>query len=549
MERVNEYMGRQCSFLHRRYLLYPSCRRKQKVKTDSTFPETFCKLPLILILILVSISATAVEDSVEFDITEENAYWSALPYLDMVTTQPRPVDREPTTTLTLGLRECVELARRQNFDLINSRRDLEIARSRWREERGSFIPFVDIIGRYSTGKDRTRGEMGERVELYNDHQEGRLEITQNLPTGGELYAFGSTQRDYAEESSLYSSSVGAGTRQPLLRGGGFAVGLANLRTAELNSLDTFISVRNDERDIAINVIRQYFRILQAKLDLQVSRDALAEKRRFLEETQMKFELDEVAQSEVSRAEILYLQEQEKYTLKEQIYRDRIEGMLILLALPLDTELLIIDVTDSLIATGLPRLAPQEEYIREGLIMRSELRQSDIALHRAKINLDVARNGLLPFLDFSAETESFESDDYFRHTRTLDQNTWTAGLDLTIPIPNIAKKESYRRTLIDMEKVKTNRESLKRDITREVKLAYRNLITNEQNIQILLKTVEQARLSLQQEKDRFEFGLNTSVDIRLAQDDLFQAQSSYYTAVLNHQILIAELYKAIGRPIF
>lgn len=480
---------------------------------------------------------------------EDKSYWSATPYLDMVTTPGLKAELPATTTLILDLRQCVELGLKNNFDLINRRRDVEIQSSYLREEKATFIPFVDLIAEFTTGKDRTRSELGERIEAYRDSQEGRIEITQNLPTGGEVSVFGGVTRDYADKSSVYTSEVGLSFSQPLLRGGGFAVGLANLRTAELNKLSALISLKTDERDTALQIIRQYFRILQSKLDLQVSRDALAEKQRFLKEAQMKFELDEIPESEVSRAEIVYLQERERYTSQLQSYQDRIEEMLILLGLPLDTTLNIVDITESLISAGLPELAPEDDYIREALVLRPSLQQSDIEIQKARIDLQVARNALLPYLDLSAETRSYESDAYFRHTRDLDYNSWTAGLKLTIPLPNIARREAYKRALLQLEKLKTKRQALEREIIREVRQAYRTVKTNEQTIQILLKTVQQGYKNLEQEKVRFEFGLNTSLDVRQAQDDLFEAQSRYYTAVLNHQIYLAQLYKATGRPLF
>ena len=481
---------------------------------------------------------------------EGEAYWSSIPYLDTVTTPGLSVEIPTSTTLYLTLKECVRIALESNFNLINARRDLDIQDSFERETKAFFIPFVELIGTLGYGKDRTRGAALERIETNNDRQEGRIVLGQNLPTGGRVGVFTGVERVFRDtQPSIYSTEVGATLSQPLLRSGGFAVGLASLRNEELNTLNEHISLGIDERDLALNVLRRYFNILQAKLEIKVSRDALAEKERFLEETQMKFELDEVAESEVSRAEIQFLQERERYNRNLQSYSDRIEDLLILMGLPLMTELEIEDMTDSLIAMDLVNLPSVDEYIRESQVLRPELRQRDIAIQKSKITLQLSRNTLLPSLDFNAETRSYQSDPYFEETRNLDMNTWSADITLSIPLPNIARREAYRRALINHEKLQTSRKAAERDIEREVKGAYRSIKTNEANIAILLKTVEQARKSLDQEKARFEFGLNTSVDVRLAQDDLFEAQSRYYTAIINHQILIAELYRSIGRPVY
>jgi outer membrane protein TolC len=66
--------------------------------------------------------------------------------------------------------------------------------------------------------------------------------------------------------------------------------------------------------------------------------------------------------------------------------------------------------------------------------------------------------------------------------------------------------------------------------------------------LLKKNVEQARRSLELINGKFEVGFATVTEVRLAQDDLFNAETRYSDAILNYQIQVARLYVALGRPL-
>ena len=117
-------------------------------------------------------------------------------------------------------------------------------------------------------------------------------------------------------------------------------------------MDSEISDALRRRDIVLAVIEQYYGILRAKSQLRVSLDALEQKLRFLEATKIKFSLDQIAESEVSRSEIQYLQERDQVVTRRRSYEEQLEALLILLGLPLQTSISIHDITESLLQMGL-----------------------------------------------------------------------------------------------------------------------------------------------------------------------------------------------------
>ena len=447
----------------------------------------------------------------------------------------------------LSLRQCLDLTIANNFDIQTSKRDLLISQSSYREAQAEFIPSFILGAQTGVGKDRTNLN-DDRIETHRNSQNASLTAQQNLATGGSIQASMETGRSKGTDKT-YSNTGNVSLAQPLLRGGGLRRGLADIRASRLSFINSEISDALRRRDITLTVIEQYYSILRAKSQLRVSLDALEQKARFLEATKIKFSLDQIPESEISRAEVQYLQERDNVVSRQQTYDDQIEGLLTLLGLPLQTKLSIQDITEFLLKIGKVELPMLDQCIAEAIGNRMELVQSDIAVRQQEIALDTAQNETLPNLDFNVSYSGSDAGNEFSESHNLgDQSTWDAGLSLTIPWPNIPKREALRRARLSLEKAHINQLSRERDTVRDVTQSYRRVKASESSLIILAKTVEQAEKSLDQELGRFDAGLSTSNDVRQAQDDLFQTRSNYFGELVNYQINISRLYKAIGRSL-
>jgi len=465
----------------------------------------------------------------------------------------------------LDLRALVQIANENNFDLINTDRSVQIARSQTRSEEAFFLPFVDLVGdaRIRRTKDRDTTSLsvpfeGDRtVTTQSTTTNAGIEITQNLPTGGKITASGNESRTSSKnddnDTQLRSRSFGADADirflQPLLRGGGIEVGTANLRSQRLSEIDTILGQRLSERDTALRVINSYFDIASLKQQLQVSADALRERRRFLEETELKYQVGRVAESEILSAEIQFLQEVESAIGRRQAFENAREDLLILLGLPLDTQISLLDVTPVLRERGRVEIPSVQEAVSAGLASRMELMRSDISVTQSEISHRVSRNNMLPDLNFDAGYGRSDSAGNYKDANELKDTGWDAGLSLRIPVINIQRRESLRQSTLRLEQVKTNRVALERDITQEIIVAHRSVLASEASLTVVQKTVEQARKNLQLINGSFEVGFSSVTEVRLAQDDLFQAETRYSSSLLNYQSALANLYRAMGKPLY
>jgi outer membrane protein TolC len=520
------------------------------------------------------------EDLKFSDVPESKPGEAYLPWLttsagDLITSGvifPAVPDQSAFARLTLG--ELVQIALENNFDLVNSRRSIDIARSQVNSAEADFIPYLDLIGesRYTFDRNAnaTRSETGvgpdglpatTAVSTTRDtdtvRNRGGVESGVTLPWGGQVTADATTDRTdtYTSDGGpddtdarAYTSRTGIRYLQPLLRGAGSDIAQADLRRSRLQEADEDLGYKLSERDILLDVIETYYQLLQTARQLQVSNDAIRIRDQFLAETEVKFSVGRVDESEILRAEIQALSEQETAIGRIRALENLRDQLLLLLGLPLDTQISFLDLTEKLVQVG--RLDPGEVdgAVNEALNSRMELMRQDIVIALAEIDTRIARNGVLPQLDLDAGYNRNDESDVFRDAYGMENQGWDAGLAFRMPLVNIDRREAAKRALIALDQRRTSRLQAERRLIAEVLSNHRTLLTTEAQLTLLRKNVEQARKSLELINGKFEVGFATVTEVRLAQDDLFSAETRYSDAILNYQIQIARLYVALGRPL-
>ncbi|MBI5154653.1 TolC family protein, partial [Candidatus Poribacteria bacterium] len=207
-----------------------------------------------------------------------------------------------------------------------------------------------------------------------------------------------------------------------------------------------------------------------------------------------------------------------------------------------------DITGELLNRGRVEIPPPGQAVDISLQNRMELMRSDISIEVSEIDRDVSRDDLLPNLDFDAGYAQYDSGGRFGESNDLERNTFDAGLSLRIPLQNVQRRESHRQSVLRHEQELTDQLSTERSIIQDALSSHRAVLTTEARLTVLKKRVEQARRNLELINGSFEVGFSTITEVRLAQDDLFDAETAYSNAILGYQISIAQLYVALGLPL-
>jgi outer membrane protein TolC len=477
----------------------------------------------------------------------------------------RSVEGSPHADMTLP--RAIALALEHSLSLENSARSVLKAASTYRAEKAQFLPFVDLVANamYSDSKAAdSKADAGPVVKKVKSKVKsfdfgGGFNATQNLPTGGQITASGDvtkrrdvTERRDGPDSKVVDYAAGAdmGFVQPLLRGGGFNIGLAGVRQDRLGEIQAELSDHIRRRDVALDVISRFFQIAIALSNIEVSLKALEVKEKFIRDTETLYETGWAIPNEVTKAEIQYSVEKLRFLGLEQELKNRTEDLLEVMGLPLTTLISFRQISGNVVDSALAGVPDRETAISEALANRPELLLEDVAIRGSEIALEVAKNNTLPNVDFSASyTDREVSPDLARALDLNDHRTWSAGVSVAIPLQQVGRKETSRRAALDVETAKTDRVMTERSIINVIDGLLRQLANSEQNIDLLKKRVEDAEFNFRQESELFIYGERTSNQVSEAQDSFFEAQSNYNREILTYQTAIAQVYRALGRPLY
>ena len=471
-------------------------------------------------------------------------------------TLKQSVKESPYQDMTLPV--LIDLALQHNYSLQNSERNVKKAKSSYRASKADFAPFVDLAANalYSDSKSAASPMLRKVKRLTYG---GEVKASQLLPTGAQIAASGDlTKRKTVTEIPAmpdlmveeYEAGVDLNVTQPLLRGAGFNVNLASVREGRLNEMSAELSDAVNRREVALDVISQFFSIAISLSNIEVALASIDVRQRLISDTQLLVDLGMKIPSEIAKARVTYLREETSAIKLKDDFQNQKEDLLDLLGLPLTSPISFRELTGDVLDADLAGIPDRETAVHEALASRPEMLLSDISVRSKEIALEVAKNDTLPNMDASYSYTDREVDPFLERTFDLNQHrTWTAGLSVSIPLQNIRRIETRRRAELDLDTARTNRVTTERSIISEVDALLRQLRANEESIRLLRETVEQARFTLDQETELLKWGDRTVNQIQEAQDNYFQAQSEYNRQIMSYQTLIARVYRAIGRQLY
>jgi len=125
----------------------------------------------------------------------------------------------------------------------------------------------------------------------------------------------------------------------------------------------------------------------------------------------------------------------------------------------------------------------------------------------------------------------------------DQNSWTVGLILEVPIGNRSAKAVYRKQKLMHEQAGVAVQQLENQIKLEIKQAFWAIEFAKEEIQSTLLEKTEAEKVVAGELERFELGQMTNEELLRAQEFLSNARRNYIQAVVKYNIALSDLNRA------
>lgn len=470
-------------------------------------------------------------------------------------TPPEIELRSDEAKVYLTLDEAVEIALRRNLALIAQRFDRAQARAGVGQAAGIF----DLnLGAELSTSDSTfpTGSQLEGAAVREDSQQDyTLSLSQLTPFGGVATLQLNNGRFESNNTFLdlnpeYSSGSTLAFRQPLLRDFGNRVtkrGLILARTDSAISLETF-----EQQVIATaqQVENGYWNLVQARKQLDVSKQSLELAQELHERNRIRVEVGTLAPFELVQSEAGIARREGDIIRDQAALGDAADELLRLLNVdsgPLWDHEIIPETEanpDEQVEVALG------EAIDTALENRSELRRGQLEVDRLGINSDYFRNQRKPQVDvelrYSANGIGPSYSDANADTLDRKFTGWQAGVSVAVPLQNRTARAQSAIADLALEQGKVRLTQTEQEVVTDVRSAVRQLEAAARQVDAARASRVAQEKSLEAERKRFENGMSTSFQVLQIQDDLSLAQSQEVSAITNYRIRLADYYRSIGQ---
>jgi len=276
--------------------------------------------------------------------------------------------------------------------------------------------------------------------------------------------------------------------------------ILNLKNAEFSLKQAKGSLEEKRREVILEVMDAYFRVLRAEQKVQIEKMALQEARESLKIVKNKFSLGDASKKDLLQAEINLSSAEFGLTQAQHEFEIAQIDFNKVLGLSLESQF---ELTDTFSVE--PLNVSIEKSVKEALKNRYEVKKAQDDLELAKIKWD------------------------------LSQNEYT---------PELEKKNAK----IKLENARLNLEEVKRQITREIHQLFRDLKEKRTNIQITERKEKLKQEAYSIAQKQYKAGLINATDLLDAQIELTQAQLSAVDALFEYNLAKAKFIKALAAEI-
>ncbi len=333
---------------------------------------------------------------------------------------------------------------------------------------------------------------------------------------------------------------------------------AALKQADATVAQAEVDYRAAQQDLIVRTATAYFTVLAARDTLeaaQASQEAIA---RQLEQAEKRFEVGLIAITDVEEAKAANDQARAtvigaKRTLANA--RDQLRE-------------LTGDSFDDLSRPGddMPLVSPdpasEEQWVRAALDQNLSLSSARLGADISRENIAIARSGHLPTLDLVAKRSGVNASassvfidpdptsPTYGQALSFPGDNWNndkqIALQLTVPIYSGGYASSKVREAVYRNRAARERlERTARTTERQTRDSYLGVISEIAQVQALKQSVESSQTALAATEAGYEVGTRTAVDVLLARQRLFDAQSSYARSRYDYIIQVLTLEQAAG----
>jgi outer membrane protein TolC len=301
--------------------------------------------------------------------------------------------------------------------------------------------------------------------------------------------------------------------------------------------------RDKEADVTATVKQVYLRMLVLGKRLQLQKESITRNKKALDDSRSLLAQGKALRVDTLRA-FTNLKNLEpdilRLTYAIEVSRQQLK---VLLALNEKTEVTLTDTLSYNVGDVLP---DEEGLYKEALNLRPDLKALELNKTISQSQVDVAKAGKLPVLNFVSQYQVQSQANGFKWGGSSWPPVSFAGLQFAIPIfSGNSNKAKVARAKIEVEQSTVNYTNAQEQLRVGVKQVVANLAETNQRIQIQAKVAETAALSYSITQYRYERGVASRLELLDAELGLTTAKSNYLEAVYDYQSAKIDLERVLA----
>ena len=375
---------------------------------------------------------------------------------------------------------------------------------------------------------------------------GELALSQLLPTGAVL------QPDYLVTRSTDGTErhvASLNLTQPLLNGFGPTVTNANIQFARLERAASAGDYQALIEDQLVDALTTYWNLVGVLEFYKVKVISYAAALDLLRINREKVRVELLPNTDEFQAEAAAEDRRNQLIQARQAVRDLEDRLKRLIYLRPERPLWPAEIEPTQPVAWRELRINLDDALAVAQECRPELQRATSAVEEARLNLKVARNTILPQLDFFGTISSNGLGEGFdegvRTSRSGKFTSYVAGLSFNFPLQNRAARYRVRQAKAALQQAETQANDLHNQITLEVRQALRDLQTAREQIDVTRSQVTSQEANLATGQQRYDVGLMTTFEVLRFQEDLANAQSDHLRAIIDANQAAIRLERARG----
>jgi len=306
----------------------------------------------------------------------------------------------------------------------------------------------------------------------------------------------------------------------------------DIRQKELLQESANLNIAQQENDNTLLITQAYLNIFLAKENIVYIKDLLKTSNAQLDLGDKQFSAGSIARKNLVELQAQFAADKYNLVTANNLERQNILTLKQLLLLPSEVPFDIME-SDTLIATALvPSLG---EVQKKALETRPEVKNGELGVQIADLNLSKARSGYLPVVSLGAVVATGYSDNQSdAYTKQLDNNFYQQiGLTLSVPIfSKRLNKTNVQKSKIEVEQANLSLENTKTVLSQIVEQAYINVLNAQAQYDAAVEQMKASQESYRISTEELRLGAVNIVEMLVQKNLYVQTLQAYISAKYN-----------------